>query len=131
MCGFVFTDMEAAYPGKPVMLTGLKALSIADMELRTDRRYWGDNNLLRCDYRLLKSKEPDMLDVLRDLLHPLPDAVQDFVVALHRRYVDMGLTCVNTRLGEINFSLAGTSCMTRKPKPGSEKKTIFKKSLPK
>ena len=40
------------------------------------------------------------------MLHPLPDAIQDIVVALHQRYVDMGLTCVNTRLGEINFAYA-------------------------
>jgi len=106
LCGFVFDELQVTYPSNPILLTGLKALSIADMELRTDKRYWGDNNLLRCDYRLLKSEEPDMLDVLNDILHPLPAEVQAFAVKLHRRYTDMGLTCVNTRLGEMNFAYA-------------------------
>ena len=31
--------LEVSYPNNPILPTGLKALSIADMELRTDRRY--------------------------------------------------------------------------------------------
>ncbi|MCL2852271.1 MAG: hypothetical protein FWE20_04445 [Defluviitaleaceae bacterium] len=127
LCGFVFTDFEVKYPSNPTLLTGLKSLSIADMELRTDRRYWGDNNLLRCNYRLLKSEEPDMLDVLRDLLNPLPEDVQAFVVKLHRRYVEMGLTCVNTRLGEENFaySYIGNSRKNLAPEKFTENASLL------
>ena len=121
LCGFVFTGIdlnakaskitgsqmfEVSYPANPIMLTGLKAMSIADMELRTGRRYWNDNNLLRCDYRLLKAEESDMREVLHDFLHPLPDKAQDFALKLHQRYTDMGLTCVNTRLGLVSFAYA-------------------------
>jgi len=121
LCGFVFTgiDLEAktlsisetqplevSCPSNPVLLTGLKALSIADMELRVGRRYWNDNNLLRCDYRLLKAEHSDMRDVLKDFLHPLPEIIQNFALNLHQRYTDMGLTCINTRLGLVSFAYA-------------------------
>jgi len=121
LCGFVFTGidldakpfnilksemLEVSYPSSPIMLTGLKALSIADMELRTGRRYWNDNNLLRCDYRLLKAEGSDMRDVLIDFLHPLPEKIQAFALKLHKRYTDMGLTCINTRLGLVSFAYA-------------------------
>ena len=121
LCGFAFdgVDLEAkkfsisesqvlevSYPDNPALLIGLKALSIADMELRTGRRYWNDNNLLRCDYRLLMAEEADMRDVLADFLHPLPEKIQNFALKLHQRYTDMGLTCVNTRLGVISFAYA-------------------------
>lgn len=56
LCGFVFTGidleekrvnileaqlLEVSYPNNPILLTGLKALAIADIELRT-RRYSND-----------------------------------------------------------------------------------------
>ena len=81
LCGFAFPGINidektavisetqpliTTYPSNPFLLTGLKALSIADMELRTGRRYWNDNNLLRCDYRLLKAEETDIFDELKD-----------------------------------------------------------------
>jgi len=111
LCGFVFTgiDLEAkklnisevqllevSYPNAPVLLTGLKAMSIADIELRT-KRYKNDynhDNLLRCDYRLMKAEDTDVLDVLKDFLHPLPEKVQKLALELHQRYIDMGMTCV-------------------------------------
>jgi len=123
LCGFVFTgiDLEAkalhisetqplevSYPGNPFLLTGLKALSVADIELRVGRRYWNDNNLLRCDYRLLKAEDSDMRDVLKDFLHPLPKKIQNFALNLHQRYTDMGLACINTRLGIISFAYVYT-----------------------
>jgi hypothetical protein len=119
LCGFAFTgiDLEAktlnasqarlaevSYPNNPILLTGLKALSIADMELRTTRRYWNDNNLLRCDYRLMKAEQTDILDVLKDFLHPLPARIQKFALKLHQRYIDMGMTCVMTILSDVNFA---------------------------
>lgn len=95
VCGFVFTgiDLEAktlnisevqllevSYPNNPILLTGLKALSIAEIELRT-RRYSNDDNLLRCDYRLIKAEDTDMLDVLKDFLHPFPEKHQRFALS--------------------------------------------------
>jgi len=121
LCGFIFsginTDKQmgsiseaqplmASYPNNPFLLTGLKALSIADMELRTGRRYWNDNNLLRCDYRLLKAEETDILDELKDFLQPLPISVQEFALKLHNRYTRMGLTCSLSILGDTSFSYA-------------------------
>jgi len=117
LCGFVFKDidleaknldisklelLEVAYPSNPIMLTGLKAMSIADMELRKSRRYWNDNHLLRCDYRLMKAEETDILDILKDFLHHLPKKLQKYALSLHQRYIDMGMTCViNPR--DVNF----------------------------
>ncbi|MCL2704349.1 MAG: hypothetical protein FWE91_12220 [Defluviitaleaceae bacterium] len=109
LCGFVFTGidlkakalniseeqmLEVSYPNNPIMLTGLKAMSIADMELRMTRRYWNDGYLLRCDYRLIKADDTDVLDVLKDFLHPLPEKVQEFALKLHKRHMNMGMTCV-------------------------------------
>jgi hypothetical protein len=121
LCGFEFSgidldartfnistmqQIEVFYQDNPILLTGLKALSIADMELRIGRRYWNDNNLLRCDYRLLKTEESDMRDVLIDFLYPLPEKVREFALQLHQRYIQMGLTCINTRLGLVSFAYA-------------------------
>ena len=121
LCGFCFSgvDLEVrklnisetqplkvSFPSNPLLTTGLKAMSIAEMELRTTRRYWNDNNFLRCDYRLLKAEDSDMRDVLVDFLYPLPKEIQGFALQLHERYTNMGLTCVNTRLGLVSFAYA-------------------------
>ena len=121
LCGFVFSGINTdaktisisdarpltvSYPTDSVMLTGLKALSIADMELRTGRRYWNDNNLLRCNYRLLKADGTDIFDELEDFLHPLPQRVQEYAVKLHHRYTGMGLVCSLSILDDVNFSYA-------------------------
>jgi hypothetical protein len=120
LCGFVFngTDseaktfnisetrpLEASYPNNPIMLTGLKAMAVADKEMRK-RRGWNDNAVLGCDYRLLKEGGTDMRDVLKDFLHPLPEKVREFALNLHRRYTDMGMTCSIRTLGDINFAYA-------------------------
>jgi len=120
-CGFVFAgiDLDAkkpdisqcsavSYPSNPHLLTGLKAMAVAELELRTTRRYSNDNNLLRCDYRMLKAEASDMSDVLKDFLYPLPEKTQEFALKLHRRYTDKGLTCINTRLGIISFAYVYT-----------------------
>ena len=134
LCGLVFTGVdstqidltvkkidiqeiesfEASYPDNPNMLTGLKVMSIAEMELRPTRRYWGDNNILRCDYRLLSTEASDVFEFLKDYIHPLPEKVQEFVMNLHQRYVDKGLTCIMTILGDIHFAYSKINDSQRK-----------------
>lgn len=118
LCGFVFTGidldaktfnisrvqlLEVSYPNNPILLTGLKALSIASMELRV-RFYNNADNLLRCDYRVMKAEDTDVLDVLKDILHPLPEKLQKFALDLHQRYIDMGMTCVTLNDNEVHFA---------------------------
>ena len=92
LCGFEFNGTEVQYPKNPIMLIGLKALSIASKELQV-RFVNNAHNLLRCDYRVIKAEETDMTDVLKDFLHPLPENLQKFALDLHHRYTDMGMTC--------------------------------------
>lgn len=82
--------IKITYPDNPAMLTGLKALAIAEVDHRSL-----DNQdvLLRCDYRVLKSEETDVTSIVRDTIKPLPTDVQDFVLGLHQRYLDKGLSC--------------------------------------
>lgn len=123
LCGFVFNGinleekklnmselkLEISYPNNPIMLIGLKALSIADIELRP-KKYINDNNhvnLLRCDYRLLKAEDSDVLDLLKDFLQALPEKVQKLALELHQRYTDLGMTCVaQITTFEVHFSYA-------------------------
>jgi len=97
LCGF---------PGSPAVMLGLKVMSIADMELRSSRRYWNDNHLLMCDYRLIKAEETDTLDVLNDFLHPLPQEIKNFAVNLHKRYINKGMTCATTVERQYSISYA-------------------------
>jgi hypothetical protein len=107
LCGFVFSGIDldtkkinfsegrvlkVTYPSNPLVLTGLKVLSIAAKELWT-RFYNNADNLLRCDYRVIKAENSDILDVLKDFLQSLPEKLQEFALELHQRYVDMGMTC--------------------------------------
>jgi hypothetical protein len=108
LCDFVFTGidldaktltvsetqpLEISYPNNPVLLTGLKALSIASKKLSV-RFHNTAANLFRCDYRVMKAEDTDILDVLKDFLHPLPEEIQKFALELHQRYIDTGMTCV-------------------------------------
>jgi len=121
LCGFNFADADfgtktltisqtqpliVSYPDNPIVLVGLKALAVADIERRNGRPYWNDHNLLRCNYKLLKAEETDIADELRDFLNPLPDDIQAFAINLHHRYVDMGLTCTLSILDDTSFSYA-------------------------
>lgn len=118
LCGFVFSGvdldakalnlsememLEVSYPSNPMLLTGLKALAIADLDLRT-RRYSNDDNLFRCDYRLMKAEDTDTLEILKDFLHPLPESIQKFAIDLHQRYIDMGMTCVTLNDDAVHFA---------------------------
>lgn len=73
------------------MLTGLRALAIAEIEFGTL-----DNQdiFLRCDYRALNNEETDALSIVKDLIGPLSADVRNFVLQLHQRYLDQGLNCV-------------------------------------
>lgn len=131
LCGFVFTgiDLEAgtfhitdgvlevSYPNAPIMLTGLKALSIAASELWV-RFYNNANNVLRCDYRVMKAEDTDVLDVLKDIIHSLPDEIQRFVIELHQRYIDMGMTCaiINDDATHIAYSYIKNSRRVLSPR---------------
>jgi len=132
ICGFVFggIDLNAkkitvseefpltvSFPGDPLLLTGLKIMAFAETELRTTRRYWNDNNFLRCDYRKLRTEEADASEILEDFLHPLSDNVRDFASALHRRFVGKGMTCVNTILSDVNFAYSYLKKTKRKLAP--------------
>ncbi|MCL2078336.1 MAG: hypothetical protein FWH17_00680 [Oscillospiraceae bacterium] len=128
LCGFAFAgiDMDAnaivvskeqplavSYPANPVLAVGLKALSVADMELRTERRYSNDDNLLRCDYSLIKADETDTLDVLKNYLHPLSEKVREFAVALHQRYTDMGIVSVVNKRDGLHIAYANINNNSR------------------
>jgi len=118
LCGFVFIGIdldaktfnisevqliEVSYPNNSILLTGLKVLSIASKELWV-RFYNNADNLLRCDYRVMKADDTDVLDILKDILHPLPEKLQEFALDLHQRYIDMGMTCVTLNDNEVHFA---------------------------
>ena len=124
LCGFVFSNidlnsktikilemlpLEVSYPNNPIMITGLKALSVANMELRTTRRFWNDHNLLLCDYRTMKAELTETQEILKDYLHPLPEKVQEVALKLHQRCTNRGMTCSIRILGDINFAYADIS----------------------
>ena len=124
ICGFVFSNidldaktikilealpLEVSYPNNPSMITGLKALSVANIELRTTRRFSNDHNLLLCDYRAMKSEPTETHEILKDYLHPLPEKVQEIALKLHQRYVNAGMACSIRILGDINFAYADIS----------------------
>jgi hypothetical protein len=107
LCGFVFNGVSfdgkaiaisneqpltVAYPQNPALLTGLKAIATADIELR-ERRFNTDASIFRCDYKLLKAEATDARDVLSEFLLPLPQSVQVYALELHERYTGMGMTC--------------------------------------
>ena len=105
-CGFYFDDLDLdartldmskaaslkiSYPDNPVMLTGLKVMAIAQKDLYTK----GNHDIfLRCDYRVLKDEDTEVIFILKDFVTPLPAVVQDFSLKLHQRYLDAGLTCI-------------------------------------
>jgi len=106
---FIISETQSlvvSYPDNPILLVGLKALAIADIDRRNGRVFWNDHNLLRCNYRLLKAEESSITDELKDFLRPLPEKVQDFALNLHQHYVNVGLTCTLSILDDTSFSYA-------------------------
>lgn len=83
-------NIKITYPDNPMMLTGLKVMAIAE----TDHRTLANQDVfLRCDYRVLKKDGTDVLSVLQDTIRPLSPEVQDFILELHQRCLNKGLTC--------------------------------------
>ena len=79
-----------SYPDNPAMLMGLKVMAIAETKLGTNLNH---NVLMRCDYRVLKTDETDVLSILKETIQPLSAKVQDFVLRLHQLHLDKGLKC--------------------------------------
>lgn len=82
--------MNITYPDDPSVLTGMKVLAISEKDHRT---LVNQDVLLRCDYRALRDKF-DAISIVQDTIMPLSPDVQDFVLGLHRRYLDKGITCI-------------------------------------
>lgn len=79
-----------SYHENPAMLIGLKVMAIAQKELYSK----GNHEIfLRCDYRVLKNEKTESISYLKDLVTPLPKALQNFSVNLHQRYLGAGLIC--------------------------------------
>lgn len=84
-------SIKISYPNNPVMLIGLKVMAIAQKDLYTK----GNHDIfLRCDYRVLKDEDTELISILKDFVAPLPAKVQDFALKLHKRFLDAGLTCI-------------------------------------
>lgn len=82
--------LKISYPDNPVMLTGLKVMAIAQKDLYAK----GNHDIfLRCDYRVVKDEDTEVISILKDFVVPLPAVVQDFALKLHQRYLGAGLTC--------------------------------------
>jgi len=87
---FNIETLTIAYPGHPAMLTGLKVMAMAEMTLGTLNNW---DIFLRCDYRALMNGGNDAASIFKDTIAPLPVNIRDFVLRLHRRCLDKGLTC--------------------------------------
>ncbi|MDF2843500.1 MAG: hypothetical protein K0R00_1926 [Herbinix sp.] len=84
-------SLEITYPDNPITLIGLKVMAIAQKDLYSK----GNHDIfLRCDYRVLKEDDTEVISILRDFVAPLPVVVQDFALKLHQRYLEAGLTCI-------------------------------------
>lgn len=83
--------IKITYPDNPLLLLGLKVMAIEEIDNGT---LVNQDVFLRCDYRALKKSEIKVLGILQDTIKPLSEEVQDFVLQLHQRYLDKGITCV-------------------------------------
>lgn len=84
------TTIHVTYPDNPAMLIGLKVMAIAETEHST---LVNQDVLFRCDYRALKKDETDIVDIVQDTIKPLCTEIKDFILRLHHRYLDKGITC--------------------------------------
>lgn len=89
-----FSDIKTikiTYPDDPIMLRGLKVMAIAETDHGT---LVNQDIFLRCDYRILKKDATNVHTIVQDTIKPLSADVRDFVLQLHQRYLDKGLTCI-------------------------------------
>lgn len=134
--------LRITYPHDPIMLTGLKVMAIAEMDHGT---LVNQDVFLRCDYRALKKDETDGLSILLDTIRPLSQGVQTFLLQLHQRYLNKGLTCAvevkgfhiyikycykRKDLWGINASLNNGYHINAKPTKTEEYKDIIKTFSP-
>ena len=89
-CGIAVNGREITANESPNLLTGLKAMVLAQEKLQTTATEY---TLLRCDYRVLANKEPGIFDILCDIINPLPNEVRESVRSLHLDYVKHGYKC--------------------------------------
>lgn len=90
--------LEISFPDNPIMLTGLKVMATA--QLKTDKKglkpktgsYTApvDTILLRCDYRALGEKKIKPIFIFEDAIRPFPVEMQEYLLKLHKRYIDSG-----------------------------------------
>jgi len=85
------TSLVVKYPEKPVMLLGLKVMATAHNQLHITK--YNDDLFLRCDYKSLVDEETDITYLLKDTFRSLSVNVKDFIMTLHNRYINAGLTC--------------------------------------
>lgn len=83
--------IKVTYPDNPTMLIGLKVMAIAEKDHGT---LVNQDVFLRCDYRALKRDETHAISILKDTIKPLSSDVQEFILHLHQRYLDKGMSCV-------------------------------------
>ncbi|MCL2427108.1 MAG: hypothetical protein FWD05_12330 [Oscillospiraceae bacterium] len=91
--------IKITYPSNHAMLVGMKVIVSAQHDIGS--KYIGEI-LLRCDWRALAYNMDnkvkgfncsDILPILKDLTHTLPDDVQDFILKLHTDYMSHGYKC--------------------------------------
>ncbi len=85
---FELKHLNITYPKNPYIFLGLKILAIAEIDHHS---LVNQDVFLRCDYRVLKSKKPDVLTILNDMIKPLSTNVQKFVIQLHNLYTEKGI----------------------------------------
>lgn len=91
-------QLEITYPDCPVMLAGLKIL--AEAQLKDAKNGLNPRNgsytasidtiFLRCDYRALGENKIQPVFVFEDAVRALPAKMQDYLLKLHKKYMDMG-----------------------------------------
>ena len=116
-CGIVVNDREIMAPEAPNLLIGMKTMVLAQEKLQTNATEY---TLLRCDYRVLANKGPDIFGYLCDITNPLLNEVRESVRSLHIDYMKYGYKCTfattnlyirftyycrNKELWRINYSL--------------------------
>lgn len=92
-------NIEISYPGNDLVMLGLKMLGLAQDE-HASRDV--DDILLRCCYYVLNNRKIDSEIVLKDYTKGLSTSVSDFVFALHKAFIELGMTC-NVELRMMNY----------------------------